>query len=169
MHTACVAEKCYNDGNYYNSIYGKDFINVKLLVSAALLHDIMKVEEYVVDVKESKVEYSTNSCLASHVVTGAIEVRITAKELGLEDKREVKELEHCLLAHHGSLEYGSPVTPNMPEAFILHYADMLDVETWRFNKAFKGLQEHQSKHEWINGSRKIYYRPTISNDILNVI
>lgn len=32
---------------------------------------------------------------------------------------------HCILAHHGRLEFGSPVTPQSIEALILHQADML--------------------------------------------
>lgn len=164
MHTACVADKCYMDGNYYNSIYGKSFINLKMLVSAALLHDVMKTEELDVDAGECKVEYSLNASLETHVVAIAIEVRMVAKELGLDDNdHEIKELEHCLLAHHGSLEWGSPITPNTPEAYILNYADMLDAEVWRFNKAYKGMAEQESKAEWVGGSLKVYYRPTIGD------
>ena len=164
MHTACVAEKCYLDGNYYNSIYGKSFINLKTLVSAALLHDVMKTEELDVDTGESKVEYSLNASLETHVVAIAIEARMVAKELGFDDNDyEIRELEHCLLAHHGSLEWGSPITPNTPEAYILNYADMLDAEVWRFNRAFKGMSEHESKSEWVHGGLKVYYRPTIGD------
>jgi len=163
MHTACVAEKCYMDGTYYNKIYGTSFVNLKLLVSAALLHDVMKTEELDVDIAEGKIEYSTNASLETHVVSIAIEVRLTAKELGLENCQEIKELEHCLLSHHGSLEYGSPITPNMPEAFILNYADMIDAELWRFNKAYKSMGEHQSKSEWVRGELKVYYRTTIGD------
>jgi len=169
MHTACVTENCYNIGSYYNKIYGAEFINLKLLISAALIHDIMKVEELEVDAGNAKVEYSTNSALESHIIDGAIEVKLAAKELGLEDKQEVKELIHCILAHHGKLEYGSPIVPNMPEAMILHYADEMDAEMWRYNKAFKGMTEHEHKIEWLNGSLKVYYRPTIGDNGLNGI
>jgi 23S rRNA maturation-related 3'-5' exoribonuclease YhaM len=32
---------------------------------------------------------------------------------------------HCMLSHHGRREWGSPVEPVTPEAYILHVADML--------------------------------------------
>lgn len=169
MHTTCVAEKCYSDGEYYNTIHGGSFINLRQLVSAALLHDIMKTEELSVDIAENKTEYSVKAALESHVVAVAVEVRMVAKELGFDGRPEVMELEHCLLAHHGRLEYGSPVIPNTPEACILNHADMVDAELWRYNKAFKGLAEHQSKTEWVHGDLKVYYRPTIGDDGLSNI
>jgi len=39
----------------------------------------------------------------------------------------VKEhLLHLILAHHGQFDFGSPVTPKIPEAWMLHYIDNLD-------------------------------------------
>lgn len=35
---------------------------------------------------------------------------------------------HAMLAHHGRREWGSPVEPQTPEAFILHSADMLSMQ-----------------------------------------
>lgn len=34
---------------------------------------------------------------------------------------------HCLLAHHGRRDWGSPVEPQTPEAWALHLADMISV------------------------------------------
>jgi hypothetical protein len=39
---------------------------------------------------------------------------------------ELNKLLHCILSHHGQLEYGSPVTPVCVEAFLLAQADMTD-------------------------------------------
>ncbi len=38
------------------------------------------------------------------------------------------ELKHCVIAHHGELEYGSPKKPALAEAVALHYADARDSE-----------------------------------------
>lgn len=35
------------------------------------------------------------------------------------------EIIHCILAHHGKLEWGSPVTPQTDEARIVHKIDMI--------------------------------------------
>lgn len=39
----------------------------------------------------------------------------------------VDPIAHCILAHHGRLEYGSPVEPQTPEAWAIHLADMTSV------------------------------------------
>jgi aminopeptidase N len=39
-------------------------------------------------------------------------------------------LQHIVLSHHGSLEFGSPKLPMIPEAFMVHYLDNLDAKTW---------------------------------------
>ena len=40
------------------------------------------------------------------------------------------KLEHCILAHHGKLEYGSPKIPSLTEAIILSTADNLDAKVF---------------------------------------
>lgn len=42
---------------------------------------------------------------------------------------------HCILAHHGKLEHGSPVVPCIPEAFCVHWCDILSARLYQFDKA----------------------------------
>ena len=49
-------------------------------------------------------------------------------------------LKHCLAAHHGKLEWGSPIQPSVPEAYLVHIVDKLDAEMFKYNRAFKGLE-----------------------------
>ena len=45
----------------------------------------------------------------------------------IDDREEdVVVLRHMVLAHHGLLEYGSPVRPRIMEAEILHQIDTMD-------------------------------------------
>jgi 3'-5' exoribonuclease len=39
---------------------------------------------------------------------------------------------HLIGAHHGALEFGSPVAPKTPEAMALHYIDNLDARLEMF-------------------------------------
>ena len=41
---------------------------------------------------------------------------------------EIKKLKHIILSHHGKLEWGSPTTPKIPEAYFIHMADKDDSE-----------------------------------------
>ncbi len=40
----------------------------------------------------------------------------------------VSELKHCIIAHHGELEYGSPKKPALAEALALNFADAADAK-----------------------------------------
>ena len=43
-------------------------------------------------------------------------------------KKLAVELQHCILAHHGELEFGSPKKPAIPEALALNLADNADAK-----------------------------------------
>ncbi|MCL5779811.1 MAG: hypothetical protein M1119_02480 [Firmicutes bacterium] len=42
---------------------------------------------------------------------------------------------NIVVSHHGQLEYGSPVVPKIPEAFIIHHCDMVDANVEKMLKA----------------------------------
>lgn len=164
MHSVCVAENCKLVGETYNKIYGSDFINLKLLVAAALLHDVMKTEELICDKNSGNMDYDVMSSLSTHVVEIAIEVEKSAIRLGIDDKYIIGELKHCLLAHHGELEYGSPITPSCMEASIINHIDELDAAGWRFSKANKDLGEHERSTIWVGGKPFSIFK-TSDNDV----
>ena len=45
-----------------------------------------------------------------------------------------QELQHCILAHHGELEYGSPKKPAIIEAVALNLADNTDAKMETFTE-----------------------------------
>lgn len=59
-----------------------------------------------------------------HLSRSAIEFNIHARKMGL-NETFVEKVTHCILSHHGQLEWRSPVQPNSPEAWILHLCDNL--------------------------------------------
>ena len=100
-------------------------INVDLVVTTALLHDIAKLDEisYYPDN-----EYTDEGYLIGHIVMayGIIKERITT--LGGFSKVEEDELLHCILSHHGTAEFGSPKQPMLMEAYIVSQADNTDAK-----------------------------------------
>jgi len=97
-------------------------INLDLLYSGIILHDIGKVVElsdYLAP------EYTTVGKLIGHINLSFEEIKLSAKELELEGE-EVMLLQHMILSHHGLLEYGSPKRPLILEAEVLHLIDMID-------------------------------------------
>ena len=97
--------------------------NQDLVFAGALLHDIGKVEAYDV----APTGFSTTPCglLLGHVVLGALMLERALAQLRAPicSEGQILELQHMILSHHGSLEFGSPVQPMTVEAEIVHWAD----------------------------------------------
>lgn len=51
------------------------------------------------------------------------------------------ELKHCIVAHHGELEYGSPKKPALAEAMALNLADNADAKMQTLTELFKDKKE----------------------------
>lgn len=99
-----------------------------LLIAAGLVHDIGKMETYRLDPMSSATDLNA---FEGHLAIGYAEVRAVAEPLRAEPPYpgavdEIDKLMNCVLAHHGVLEYGSPVTPACVEAFLLSQADIAD-------------------------------------------
>ncbi|MDZ7631893.1 MAG: HD domain-containing protein [Gemmatimonadaceae bacterium] len=141
--------------------------NVDLVVAGALLHDIGKVEAYTVDAKG--LGYDPRNHLIGHVVLGClmftdrVNAARTAGTLSLTDA-QVTELQHMILSHHGSLEFGSPVQPMTLEAELLHWADETSakadsmVESLADNEIFGAGEEVSLRKSW-QLDRRLWRRP----------
>ena len=99
-----------------------------LLMIGAFLHDIGKVEELTYD---KELGYSDAGQLLGHVViaTHLIDqkIRETVELSGEAFPDELRlQVQHMILSHHGSYEFGSPKLPMTLEALVLHLLDTLD-------------------------------------------
>lgn len=99
-------------------------IDRDLAVSAALVHDIGKLDAYVL-VEGDTVELTDDGRLRGEIVLGYERLhRVVDAIPGMSEVRKQAFL-HIILAHHGKLEHGSPVTPQTREAFLVHTMDNL--------------------------------------------
>ena len=103
-------------------------IDREVLIAAGLLHDIGKLDTYRF---EPLPEVTDAQSWEGHLTISYAQVRRVAEPMLAEPPYaeaidELNKLLHCILSHHGSLEYGSPVTPACAEAFLLAQADMTD-------------------------------------------
>ncbi len=116
-HVLSICELCRMTAPHYKNI------DIDLLTTGAILHDIGKIHELTYD---RSFGYSTDGQLIGHIVMA---VRIIDDKVrgipGFPPKLKTL-LEHMILSHHGSLEYGSPKVPLFPEAMLLHHMDNLD-------------------------------------------
>ncbi|EOL41198.1 CMP-binding protein [Enterococcus phoeniculicola] len=99
-------------------------INHSLLYAGIILHDLGKVIELT---GPMSTEYTLAGNLVGHLVLVDEEITKACLELKIDETAEdVVVLRHMVLAHHGLLEYGSPVRPRIMEAEILHQIDNMD-------------------------------------------
>jgi 3'-5' exoribonuclease len=60
------------------------------------------------------------------------------------------ELKHCILAHHGELEYGSPKKPALAEALALSFADNVDAKMETIREIFTNVPENNVEWQGFN-------------------
>ena len=141
--------------------------NVDLVVAGALLHDVGKVEAYTVDAKG--LGYDPRNHLIGHVVLGCLMFteRVATSRLANActlSEAQVTELQHMILSHHGSLEFGSPVQPMTLEAELLHWADETSakadsmVDALADSELFASGDEVSSRKSW-QLDRRLWRRP----------
>lgn len=73
-------------------------------------------------------DYTDDGQLLGHIVIGTMMVADRIKEIPGFPAKTAAELKHCILAHHGELEYGSPKKPALLEALALNFADNTDAK-----------------------------------------
>lgn len=142
QHSCEVASIAY-DMAYRMVKLEKANINLDLILTGALMHDIGKTKLY--DLEGIRPTYNSFYGLYEHLVQGVLMVREYARDNGLYEGNEGKIalLDHIILSHHLKKEYGSPVNPQFKEAFIVHSADALSSH---YNKIEKLSQYPDSKN-----------------------
>ena len=118
-HTLSVTNLC----EYYASRY--PMINRDLLITAAMFHDVGKLKELSVFPEN---DYTDDGQLLGHIMIGTEMISDRIRTIPGFPDRLAAELKHCILAHHGELEYGSPKKPALLEALALNFADNTDAK-----------------------------------------
>jgi 3'-5' exoribonuclease len=94
-----------------------------LLLAGVVLHDIGKLDE----LRYTRgIDYSDEGRLLGHISIGAGLVRDKIRGIPGFPTPLATLVQHLILSHHGSYEFGSPSLPQFPEAVALHFIDDLD-------------------------------------------
>ncbi|MEA3348212.1 MAG: HD domain-containing protein [Pseudomonadota bacterium] len=118
-------------------------INLDLVLTGALLHDIGKIHELTY---ERNLDYSTPGRLLGHVMIGVRMVQEKAASLKGFPAETLMLLEHLILSHHGVYEYGSPKRPKTQEAIFLNFIDDFDAKLTAVNTFMSASKD--SNLEW---------------------
>ena len=140
-HTLGVVKLCV----FYTQQF--PYLNKDLLLTAALFHDIGKLKE-ISNFPEN--DYTDDGQLLGHIVMGSELVGFGCRHIKDFPKRLMSELQHCILAHHGELEFGSPKKPALAEAMALNYADNTDAKLETMREVLKSAGDNP---DWLGFNR----------------
>ena len=140
-HTVSVTRNC----NYFAQNY--PFLNRDLLLTVAMFHDIGKLKELSTFPAN---DYTDAGQLLGHIMIGAEWIGEKIREIDGVPEVLANELKHCILAHHGELEYGSPKKPALVEALALSFADNLDAKMETVREVLAGVPENNLQWQGFN-------------------
>lgn len=140
-HTLSVVKMC----DYFAGFYKE--INRDLLLTAAMFHDIGKTKELSVFPEN---DYTDDGQLLGHIIIGTEMVADRIRQIPDFPEKLAVELKHCILAHHGELEYGSPKKPALLEAMALNLADNADAKMETMIEVLRGAGNNQG---WLGYNR----------------
>lgn len=131
-HSLSVTKLC----DYYCAAY--PLLNRDLLISAAICHDIGKTRELSLFPEN---DYTDEGQFLGHIVMGSEMIGEKIKNIPGFPQILAGELKHCILAHHGEYEFGSPKKPAIMEAMALNFADNTDAKMQTFAEILNNTNE----------------------------
>lgn len=150
-HTLGVTKNC----DYFAKMY--PVLNRDLLLTAAIFHDIGKLKELSTFPEN---DYTDAGQLLGHIMIGAVWVGDAIKSIDGFPVVLANELKHCILAHHGELEFGSPKKPALVEALALSFADNIDAKMETFRELLVNVPENDTKWQGYNRFMETNFRRT---------
>ena len=141
QHTLGVTKLC----DYYCSTY--PLLKRDLLITAAICHDMGKTREISLFPEN---DYTDAGQFLGHIVIGVEMIGEKVRNIPGFPKVLANELKHCILAHHGEYEFGSPKKPAIMEAMALNLADNTDAKMETFTEI---LESSKDNNGWLGFNR----------------
>jgi 3'-5' exoribonuclease len=116
-------------------------VDLDLLVAAALVHDVGKLDAYAVETVFAETD---PGCALGHVSLGFARVRDACEVLDV-NPFDTTRLLHCIASHHGLPEHGAIVKPSTAEAILLNVADELSAKLAMIQRA---VDETPATQDW---------------------
>lgn len=139
-HSLSVTKMCeYLAGRY-------TYLNKDLLVACAMLHDVGKTEEFS-DFPLN--DYTDSGNLLGHIVIGCEMIGNKIHAIEGFPKLLEAQIKHCIISHHGELEFGSPKKPATAEALALSMADNMDAKL----ETLKEIFDSKEGGDWMGYNR----------------
>lgn len=150
-HTLGVTKNC----DYFAKTY--PLLNRDLLLTASIFHDVGKLKELSVFPEN---DYTDEGQLLGHIVIGVEWLGEKIKKIDGFPVVLANELKHCIIAHHGELEFGSPKKPALVEALALSFADNLDAKMETFKELLSNVPDNNLEWQGYDRFMETNYRKT---------
>ena len=141
-HTLSVARLCMRIADHY------PHLDRQALFAGAVCHDLGKLWELTPGLA---IDYTQAGRLLGHIPMVLERIAPHIKKSGLEPDL-VEHLQHLILSHHGTLEFGSPKLPATAEAVVLHYADNIDAKMQQVDAALSNVAPGETGWSAYNSS-----------------
>lgn len=131
-------------------------VNADLLIAGAMLHDIAKTDEFIVNDAGTASGYSLEGNLVGHLAKGAMIIGTVAERLSTSEETKLL-LQHMVLSHHGEPEFGAAVRPMFLEAELLSELDLMDSRIYELTEAIGNVATGEYTNKmWALDNRKFY-------------
>lgn len=135
-------------------------LNQSLLIGGIILHDLGKTIELSGPIST---EYTLKGQLIGHIVIINDLINQACLDLDIDaDSESILLLKHLVLAHHGQLDYGSPVMPHILEAEVIHYIDDMDAKINMITSALEHTEKGEFSAQIFPLDRRSFYRPNLN-------
>jgi 3'-5' exoribonuclease len=156
-HTLGVARACMALCDVY------PHLDRQTLLAGAVFHDLGKAWELTGGLAN---DYTDEGRLLGHIQIGRDKLEpFLARSRNLDEGLKL-HLKHLITSHHGEHEFGSPVRPKTPEAFVLHFADNMDAKLNMVDQAYDEMDK--SGQQWSPYlrflERNVYRAPTTPDE-----
>jgi 3'-5' exoribonuclease len=137
--------------------------NEDLCVIGGLLHDIGKLKTYFLD--GVVIDYTDEGNLKDHL---PISYAMLEKYRTDSNSELLDVVQHVILTHHGTREFGSPTSPRCIEAIIVYLADEADSKSQAIMEAASKMAPGTKYTDkiWIFENRQMF-TPVYINGIMN--
>ncbi|WP_430708952.1 3'-5' exoribonuclease YhaM family protein [Pseudodesulfovibrio sediminis] len=152
-HTLQVARSCMAQCDVYPTL------DRQTLLAGAIFHDLGKAWELSGGLTN---DYTDEGRLLGHIQIGQNKLEPFLKKAKSLDESLKLHLRHLITSHHGEHDFGAPVRPKTPEAFVLHFVDNMDAKLNIIEQAYVDMDKNGQ--EWSPYmrflERNVYRAPT---------
>ncbi|MEW5937106.1 MAG: HD domain-containing protein [Candidatus Thermoplasmatota archaeon] len=140
-HTLNVTKICAYSAQLYPGV------DRDLAITGAVLHDIGKMKEMEIT---SNIDITEEGMLRGHTVLGEEEVNKRIAEIEGFPERLRMKLDNIVLSHMGEKDWGAARKPQIPEAVLVHLADLIDAQVFQYLRA---REEADTEDLWVWNKR----------------